>query len=102
MIEYSKDTDELADRNLMYFTEDGSWGSADDVVIIDVTELDGHFSDFIDELKDWQLPDFMRWYVNNQTHDQMQGEYTACQVCEYWDNGMTEDEILEDLENDNA
>jgi hypothetical protein len=98
MIEYSKDTDELATRNIMYFVDDGSWGNADDVVLVDVTELDGHYTDFIDELNEWQLPDFMRWYVNNQTHDQQEHSYTVCRVCEQWDSGMTEDEIIVYLE----
>ena len=86
------------DRWLMYFASDGSWGHADDIAVVDVTELDGHYTDFVDELNEWQLPDFMRWYVENQTHDQQEHSYTSCRVCEQWDSGMTEDEILEDLD----
>ena len=91
MIEYNN----TANENFMYFAGDGSYGDASDVVIVDVKELDGHFSEFIDELSDYQVPDFMRWYVENQTHDQLEGE-TACGICELWQTG-TEDEILEDL-----
>jgi ferritin len=86
------------ERYRQYFAGDGSWGDAEDIVVIDITELDGHFSEFLDELHDWQLPDFMRWYVENQTHDQWEGD-TACRVCELWQSG-TEDEILEELENE--
>lgn len=98
MIEYSVNTDQSIDRSLMYFAGDGSWGTADDIVLVDITELDGHFTEVIDELNEWQLPDFMRWYVENQTHDQQEHSYTACRVCEQWDSGMTEDEIIVYLE----
>jgi hypothetical protein len=94
MIEYSS---EGTERDLMYFAGDGSWGDASDVAIIDITELDGHFTEFIDELHDYQRPDFMRWYVENQTHDQQEHSYTACRVCEQWDSG-TEDKIIEILQ----
>jgi hypothetical protein len=92
MIEYTNSTQE----GFMYFAGDGSWGDASDVVIVNVQELDGHFSEFIEELSDWQIPDFMRWYVDNQTHDQWAGD-SACEVCDRWQSG-TEDEILEELE----
>ena len=104
MIEYSVNTDQTLDRNLMYFAGDGSWGSADDIAVVDVTELDGHFVEFIDEVNEWQRPDYVRWFVENQTHDQAPHSYTACRVCEHWNEEMTEDEIIEYLENeeDNA
>jgi hypothetical protein len=97
MIEYSKDTDHKPERNLMYFAGDGSWGTADDIVVVDITELDGHFTEVIDELNEWLLPDFMRWYVDNQTHDQVES-YNTCNICALWDSGMTEDEIIVYLE----
>lgn len=97
MIEYSK-TDILASpRSFMYFAGDGSWGSADNIVVIDDTELDGHYAEFIPEVSDPYLPDFMRWYVNNQTHDQDSNDYTACRVCELWDSGINEYQIIESL-----
>ena len=87
------------ERHYSYFSADGTWGDAEDIVIVDVTELDGHYGEFLDELHDWQRPDFMRWYVENQTHDQREGDYTACEVCSGWESG-TEDDIIEELEND--
>lgn len=101
MIEYSQDTDYKTERYLSYFAGDGSWGDASDIVIVDVTELDGHFSEVLDEISDYKRPDFMRWYVENQTHDQDPNDYTSCRVCEHWDEGMTEDEIIETLEEGN-
>ena len=92
MIEYTNSTQD----GFMFFAGDGSWGDASDVLIVNVRELDGHFTEFMDELSDYQRPDFMRWYVDNQTHDQLEGD-TACDVCERWQSG-TEDEILEALE----
>lgn len=92
MIEYTNSTQE----GFMYFAGDGSWGDASDVAIINVQELDGHFTEFLDELHDYQIPDFMRWYVENQTHDQWEGN-SACEVCNLWQSG-TEDEIIEELE----
>jgi len=94
MIEYTNSTQE----GFMFFAGEGSWGDASDVVIINVQELDGHFADFIEEVNEWQRPEFMRWYVDNQTHDQQPHSYTACRVCELWNEEMTEDEIIEQLE----
>lgn len=95
MIEFTNTTRE----HLMYFAGDGSWGDGSDIVIVDTTELDGHYVDMMDELGDYYRSDFMRWYVDNQGHDQRQGEYTACEVCELWENG-TEDEIIADLDSE--
>jgi hypothetical protein len=100
MIDYDKPESDRNERFFSYFSVDGSWGDASDIVIVDVSELDGHYSDFIEELKDWERPDFMRWYVENQLHDQQQGDYTACEICERWQSG-TEDEIQEELEEGN-
>lgn len=94
MIEFSNIDPDL---NLMYFAGDGSYGYADDIVIVNVSELDSHFSEMADEMKDHLLPDFMRWFIDNQTHDQEMGEYTNCVICELWENG-TEDEIRAELE----
>lgn len=96
MIEYSNEYNKL---NLMFFSEDGSWGSADDIVIIDTAEIDSHFVQVMEELSDSKRPDFMRWFVQNQTHDQLEGDYSACEICERWENG-TEDEIISDLESE--
>ena len=96
MIEYSH---EYQKQNLMYVTEDGSYGSADDVVIFDATELDGHWADVIEggDVRESQRPDFIRWFIENQTHDQLEGEYVPCEICDRWQGG-TEDEIQEELE----
>ena len=99
MIEYSVNPAQSRDRWLMYFAGEGSWGSAEDIVVLDVTELDGHYTEVIETLSDWQLPDFMRWYVDNQTHDQMRDDdnYVPCLICEQWDTEKTEAEIQADL-----
>lgn len=96
MIEYTNEYNRL---NLMFFSEDGSYGSADDIVIIDTTEIDGHFQEVIDfgDIHETQRQDFMRWYVENQGHDKLESEYGSCEICDRWQNG-TEDEIQEELE----
>lgn len=97
MIEYSHDTDHKPYRHYSYFAGEGSYGDASDIVIVDVTELDSHWVDMIECLSDWQRPDFMRWYVDNQTHYQEEGDDFPCIICEQWDSGLTEDEIREQL-----
>lgn len=82
---------------LMFFAGEGSWGDASDIVLVDASEIDGHFTEVLDSISEYKIPDFMRWYVENQTHDQTMGEYENCIVCERWEDG-TEDEILEALE----
>ena len=98
MIEYDLTTN----QNFMYFAGDGSWGSADDIVVINVDELDGHFVEFIDEVNEWQRPAYVRWFVENQKHDQAPHSYTACRVCEHWNEDLTETEILIELEKEDA
>jgi len=95
MIEFSNIDPDL---DLMYFSGDGTWGSADDIAIVKVIELDSHWAEMMDELPDHHRPDFMRWFVDNQCHDQQMGEYTNCVICEQWDSGLTEDEIQSELE----
>ena len=99
MIEYSKTENEQPERFMMYFAGEGSWGDASDIVVIDVSEIDGHYSEMIDEIKDYDRPNFMRWYVENQTHDQTMGDYTNCVICERWEDG-NEYEIQEALEDE--
>jgi hypothetical protein len=96
MIEYTNEYNRL---NLMYFSEDGSYGSADDIVIIDTTEIDGHFQEVLDfgGVYETYRPDFMRWYVDNQGHDKLDNEDGSCDICDRWQSG-TEDEIQEELE----
>lgn len=92
MIEYDNDKK----TTLMYFAGDGSWGETNDLVILNAEELDSHFTELLEWVSDWQVPDFMRWYVDNQGHDQLR-EQTACDICDNWQFG-TEDEIIDMLE----
>lgn len=96
MIDYTNEYNKLC---LMYFAEDGSYGNADDIVIIDTTEIDGHWQQVIENgyVYESKRPDFMRWYVENQTHDIAENDEHSCDVCDRWESG-TEDEILEELE----
>jgi hypothetical protein len=97
MIEYSNNN---PNRHYCYFAGEGSYGDASDIVVIDVAELDSHWASFIEEVSDWQRPDFMRWFVDNQTHYQESNSYTDCQVCYQWNSGLTEDEIIAELESE--
>ena len=83
-------------QGFVYFSCDGSWGDASDILIINDTELDSHYVEMMDEIGDYDRVNFMRWYVENQSHDQQQGDYTACEICERWQDG-TEEEIQEDI-----
>jgi len=65
----------------LYFSQDGSYGDATDIAIVDMDTLaDGHLLDMIDMLNDWNRPDFVRWFVAND-HEQDGVEYD-CAVCE--------------------
>jgi hypothetical protein len=93
MIEF----DNTKNPHLMFFAGDGSWGDASDIVIVDAGEIDGHFTEVVEFVSEYLRADFMRWYVENQTHDQNVGEYENCVICERWQDG-TEDEIQQMLE----
>lgn len=81
-------------QHLMFFAGEGSWGDASDIVLVDAMEIDTHFTEVLDSISDWKRPAFMRWYVENQTHDQEMGDYENCIICSCWEDG-TEDEIRE-------
>jgi len=97
MIEYSHDN---PNHHYCYFAGEGSYGDASDIVIVDVSGLDSHWASFIEEVNEWQRPSFMRWFVENQTHYQDEHSYTACRVCEKWDSGMYENDIIAELESE--
>jgi hypothetical protein len=96
MIEFSNNEK----PNFMYFAGEGSWGDASDIVVVNVDELDGHFEEMMEEVSDYNIPDFMRWYVDNQGHDQRSSDISYCEVCNCWESGLTEDEIIESLDED--
>lgn len=65
----------------LYFSQDGSYGDATDIAIIDMATLaDGHLTDMIECVNDFDRPDFARWFVAND-HEQDGDEYD-CAVCQ--------------------
>ena len=96
MIEYSHDN---PNNHYCYFSSEGSYGDASNIVVVDVSGLDSHWADVVEALKDWQRPDFMRWYVDNQCHYQEETDDFPCAICEQWqwNSDLTEDEIIERL-----
>jgi hypothetical protein len=96
MIEY----DNEKKTTLMYFAGDGSWGETEDLLVMNVEELDSHFTEFLEYMNEYLRPDFMRWYVDNQGHDKLRGQM-PCDICDNWQFG-TEDEIIDMLEDNNS
>lgn len=70
----------------LYFSQDGSYGDAHDIAIIDMDTLaDGHLTDMIDLVSDWDRPTFARWFEAND-HEQDGEEYDCAECQQYIDN----------------
>lgn len=77
----SKETESMTSP--MYFADDGNWGGAGNIAIIDVESWDTHQIDYIDGVSDWARPDFARWADKNvhEFEADSSNEY-ECVVCE--------------------
>lgn len=65
----------------LYFSQDGSYGDATGLVIIDMDTLaDGHLTDMIDCVSDYYKADFAKWFEAND-HEQ-DGEEYDCVICQ--------------------
>lgn len=65
----------------MFFAEDGSWGNADGITIIDTDGLDNHFDEYIDSIREYDLAEWSAWFVKNNHAEPLEFD-GECQYCE--------------------
>lgn len=71
-------------RNPMYFAQDGNYGDAWDIAIIDGAKLDEHLFEEIDGVSDYDRPKFARWFFENN-HSPVYGDNDYdCLDCKSW------------------
>jgi hypothetical protein len=69
-----------------YFAEDGNWGSADGLAIVDTAGLDEHFMDYIDSIREYHLSAWAAWFVDNN-HPEPADFDGECHYCESYESG---------------
>lgn len=68
-------------KNEFYFADDGNYGNAEGLLIVDGDKVDEHFGDsVIDFTTDNTRLDFARWFVANN-HEAVVGERVSCSIC---------------------
>lgn len=74
----------------MFFAEDGSWGSANNIAIVDTAGLSDHFDDYIEAISEYALADWARWFADNN-HEMPDDEDAKnnyqCYYCENFEMG---------------
>lgn len=89
----------------MYFANDGSWGSAYGLVVIDTEKLNQHFEDYIESVSEYSLCEWAEWFSKNdhENPDNADGDdpYAECRYCENFALGTLAEidkELAEDEE----
>lgn len=76
-----------------YFAEDGNWGDASGLVVVDAAETDPHFIEVVDNgLSDSDRRPFAEWFKNNDhkaepTETDWGISAGVCSFCDHWENG---------------
>jgi hypothetical protein len=70
----------------MFFAEDGSWGSAEGITIIDTAGLDDHFDEYIESVREYDLSEWAAWFVDNN-HPMPADSDGECYYCDSYELG---------------
>jgi len=77
----SSETDSMTSP--MYFAEDGNWGGAEGIVLVDVEDWDSHQIEYVDAVSDWLRPAYAKWAGKNvHEFDANPSNEYECVVCE--------------------
>jgi hypothetical protein len=75
-----------------YFADDGNWGDASGLLIIETEMVDKHFWEVLESTTDHDRNSFAAWFKSND-HDQedTSNQYGfsggVCLTCDHWENG---------------
>lgn len=71
-----------------YFAEDGNWGGADNLAIVDTDTVDDHFVDQVDNIREYYRAEWADWLTRNNHTFKDNGEgYQVCVYCENFEIG---------------
>lgn len=73
-----------------YFATDGSWGLAEDIVLVYEEDIDPHLFDLMDSCYDSNRSKFVEWFKEND-HEPTKSARTdgfsngLCAICDGWE-----------------
>lgn len=71
-----------------YFAEDGNWGDANGLSIVDTDNLDDHFIEQVDHIREYYRAEWADWFTRNNHAFKDNGEdYGICVYCELFEDG---------------
>ena len=53
---------------MLYVAFDGNYGDNDGMVVVDDSNFDDHFYNYLDNCSDWLRPSYAEWFADNE-HD---------------------------------
>jgi hypothetical protein len=65
-----------------YFAEDGNFGDADNILLVDDDNLDAHFWEGLDWSSDNDRLSFAKWFAGNDHETDNAGDQTSCSLCD--------------------
>jgi hypothetical protein len=65
-----------------YFAEDGNFGDADNILLVDDATLDNHFWEGLDWSSDSDRLLFAKWFADNNHATDNSGSETSCSLCD--------------------
>jgi hypothetical protein len=65
-----------------YFAEDGNFGDANDILLVDDENLDVHFWEGLDWSADSDRLTFAKWFAGNNHKTDSKGTQTSCSLCD--------------------
>lgn len=74
-----------------YFTEDGSWGWTEGMVLVDDSDVDPHLFEVVDGCLDSERSAFAEWFTSHdhtpvRTDNQYGISNGLCGVCDEWED----------------
>jgi hypothetical protein len=74
-----------------YFADDGNWGDASGLIVIEEGSVENHFWEIVDNCHDNDRNSFAFWFKNNdhdpeETTEQYGFSGGVCAVCDNWEN----------------
>ena len=65
----------------LYFADDGNYGDATDLVVVDLDTLDEHLTDSVETYTtDNSRLAFVKWFMDND-HKALETDYEPCDLC---------------------
>lgn len=67
---------------MLYVAPDGNYGDSEGMVVVDESNFDDHFFNYLDYCSDWHRPSFAEWFADNEHEFVQTDEKWECEECE--------------------